>query len=124
MAIGLFILPRACRLGREAVRILVQAAPDRHRRAGLRADLAGIPGVVDVHDLHVWTLTSDMEVASAHLMVRTGTDSHAVLDQARALLDERHGLAHATLQVEPDDHHGLRRDHLVTARPHEGGTRP
>ena len=43
-----------------------------------------IPGVVDVHDLHVWTLTSDMEVASAHLMVRIGTDSHGVLDQARA----------------------------------------
>jgi cobalt-zinc-cadmium efflux system protein len=105
-AIGIFILPRAYRLGREAVRILVQAAPPRIDVGGLRADLARIPGVVDVHDLHVWTLTSDMEVASAHLMVRAGTDSHAVLDQARALLDEQHGLAHATLQVEPDDHHG------------------
>ena len=83
-AIGVFILPRAFRLGREAVRILVQAAPARIDVPALRADLAGIPGVVDVHDLHVWTLTSDMEVASAHLMVRIGTDSHGVLDQARA----------------------------------------
>jgi cobalt-zinc-cadmium efflux system protein len=105
-AIGLFILPRAFRLGREAVRILVQAAPDRIDVPALRADLAGIPGVVDVHDLHVWTLTSDMEVASAHLMVRIGTDSHGVLDQARALLEQRHGLGHATLQIEPEDHRG------------------
>ena len=72
----------------------------------VRADLAAIPGVVDVHDLHVWTLTSAMDVASAHVMVRAGTDVHAVLDQARHLLAERHHLAHATVQVEPDDHLG------------------
>jgi cobalt-zinc-cadmium efflux system protein len=88
------------------VRILVQAAPERIDVPALRADLAGIPGVVDVHDLHVWTLTSDMEVASAHLMVRIGTDSHGVLDQARVLLEQRHGLGHATLQIEPEDHRG------------------
>ena len=105
-AIGLFILPRAGRLGREAIRILVQAAPPEIDIHALRQDLAGIPGVVDVHDLHVWTLTSEMEVASAHLMVRVGTDSHGVLDQARVLLEERHGLGHATLQIEPDDHRG------------------
>jgi cobalt-zinc-cadmium efflux system protein len=105
-AIGLFILPRAWRLGAEAVRILVQAAPPGLDLDRLHADLAGIPGVVDVHDLHVWTLTSDMEVASAHLMVGRHTDSHAVLDRARDLLAHDHGLAHATLQVEPDDHRG------------------
>jgi cobalt-zinc-cadmium efflux system protein len=105
-AIGLFILPRAWRLGREALRVLVQAAPAGVDLDGVRADLAGIPGVVDVHDLHVWTLTSDMEVASAHVMVRAGTDTHAVLDQARHVLADRHRLQHATLQVEPDDHRG------------------
>jgi cobalt-zinc-cadmium efflux system protein len=105
-AIGVFILPRAWRLGREALRVLVQAAPPGVDLAGVRADLTGIPGVVDVHDLHVWTLTSEMEVASAHVMVRAGTDTHSVLDQARQLLAERHRLQHATLQVEPDDHHG------------------
>jgi cobalt-zinc-cadmium efflux system protein len=105
-AIGLFILPRAWRLGREAIRILVQAAPSGTDLGAIDADLRAIPGVVDVHDLHVWTLTSDMEVATAHVMVSTGTDSHAVLDQARSLLSDRHGLSHATLQVEPDDHDG------------------
>jgi cobalt-zinc-cadmium efflux system protein len=105
-AIGVFILPRAWRLGREALRVLVQAAPAGTDLAAIDAELRAIPGVVDVHDLHVWTLTSDMEVATAHVMVAAGTDAHAVLDRARSLLSERHHLDHATLQVEPDDHHG------------------
>ena len=105
-AIGVFILPRAYKLGRTAIRVLVQAAPEHLDVAMLQADLATIAGVIDVHDLHVWTLTSEMDVASAHLMVTAGVDTHGVLDQARVLLAERHGIAHATLQIEPDDHQG------------------
>jgi cobalt-zinc-cadmium efflux system protein len=105
-AIGLFVLPRTWRLGGQAVRILIQAAPPHLDPAGLRRELAALPGVVDVHDLHVWTLTSEMEVASAHLMVGVQADPHGVLDQARALLRDRHGIDHATLQVEPQDHLG------------------
>ena len=106
VAIGLWILPRTYRLARRALRILIEAAPSAIDLERLTADLAALPGVTDVHDVHVWTLTSDMESASAHLMVATGTDSHAVLDQARDVLRERYGLQHATLQVEPDDHTG------------------
>ena len=105
-AIGLWILPRTWRLGRQAVDILLQAAPHHVDLDRLAHDLADIDGVVDVHDLHVWTLTSDMEAASAHLMVCDGTDHHAVLDQARALLDRDHGIHHGTFQVEPDTHTG------------------
>ncbi len=105
-AIGVFVLPRAWRLGRQALRILVQAAPPGVSAEQVRGDLAALEGVVDVHDLHVWTLTSAMEVASAHLMVRAGTDTHGVLDRARILLHDRYGIDHATLQVEPNDHRG------------------
>ena len=105
-AIGLFILPRAYKLGRTAIRVLVQSAPEHLNVAALQADLATIAGVIDVHDLHVWTLTSEMDVASAHLMVASGVDTHSVLDQARVLLAERYGITHATLQVEQDDHKG------------------
>jgi cobalt-zinc-cadmium efflux system protein len=88
------------------VRILVQAAPPGVDLDALHAELAALGGVVDVHDLHVWTLTSNMEVASAHLMVQRDADAHGVLDEARHLLAARYGITHATLQVEPDDHHG------------------
>lgn len=102
-AIGVFILPRAWRLGRDALRVLVQAAPAHLQPAVVRDALAGIDGVTNVHDLHVWTLTSDMDVVTAHLGVSAGTDSAAVLGDARALLADRFSLTHATLQVEPDE---------------------
>ncbi len=105
-AIGLFILPRTVRLGMRAARILIQAAPPDIDLEAVAHDLGAIHGIVDVHDLHVWTLTSGMDVASAHLMTEVGVDHHGVLDQARILLAERHGIAHATVQVEPADHEG------------------
>ena len=106
IAIGVFILPRTWRLGAKAIRILVQAAPRELDLDRLKGDLTEIDGVADVHDLHVWTLTSDMEVASAHLTVRAGVDTGAVLEKARAVLKADHHIAHATLQVEPHDHQG------------------
>ena len=104
--IGLWILPRTWRLGRKAVRVLLQAAPDHVDLTALGVDLAAIDGVVDVHDLHVWTLTSDMDAASAHLVARAEADHHAILDRARQLLAERHHVHHGTFQVEPDTHEG------------------
>lgn len=106
VALGIWILPRTWKLGGQALRILVQAAPPDLDIEAITADLGAVPGVVDVHDLHAWTLTSDMEVVSAHLMITTGTDAHAVLDQAQAVLRDTYGIGHATLQVEPDDHQG------------------
>lgn len=106
VAIGLWILPRAWSLGGRALRILVQAAPPGLDLDALEADLAGLPSVVEVHDLHAWTLTSDMEVVSAHLVVTADADNHAVLDQARDVLRSEHGIDHATLQVEPETHEG------------------
>jgi cobalt-zinc-cadmium efflux system protein len=106
IAIGAWIVPRAWRLAASSLRILIQAAPVGFNVDRLQTDLAAVPGVVDVHDLHVWTLTSEMDVASAHLMVAAGTDAHGVLDRARDVLRRRYDIAHATLQVEPDDHTG------------------
>lgn len=104
-AIGLFILPRAWRLARKAFDILLQSAPERIDLDAITDELAAIPEVMDVHDLHVWTLTSDMDVGTAHLMTRDGVEPHPVLDAARLVL-QRHGITHATLQVEPESHEG------------------
>jgi len=104
--VGVWILPRTFHLGRQAVRILLQSAPPGLDVAALEAELAALPGVVDVHDLHVWTLTSDMEAASAHLMTAPDVDAHGVLDRARALLQDRYAIDHTTFQVEPQTHDG------------------
>lgn len=104
--LGLWILPRAWRLGRQATHVLLQAAPVRVDLDELARDLAAIPDVVEVHDLHVWTLTSEMDAASAHLVTTVAGDAHGVLDQARVLLAERYGIDHGTFQVEPESHHG------------------
>jgi cobalt-zinc-cadmium efflux system protein len=99
--VALMILPRTFGLGREAVRILVQAAPGHLDLGVVRARLAAVPGVCDVHDLHVWTLTSGMDVASAHLSLEPAAELGAVLATARDALHEDFAIEHATLQVEP-----------------------
>lgn len=101
VAVGLFILPRTWQLARAATRVLVQAAPAHVDVAQVRASLSGVAGVNDVHDLHVWTLTSGMDVASAHLRLDGGADVGVVLAAARERLHEGFGIDHATLQVEP-----------------------
>lgn len=106
VGIGLFILPRAYRLGRDSLRILVESAPAHVDVDHLARDLELLPDVVEAHDLHVWTITSGMDAVSVHLQVRPGTDMHAVLDQARQLLRDHHHITHATVQVEPTDHAG------------------
>ncbi len=105
-AIGVFILPRAWRLGRRSLRILLQAAPKDLDIDAMRRGLEQLEGVTGIHDLHVWTLTSEMDVATLHLVTTEGTDPHPILDGARELLQHEYGIAHATLQVEPDTHSG------------------
>jgi cobalt-zinc-cadmium efflux system protein len=104
-AIALVIVPRTWGLLRQAVNVLLEGTPAHLNLAEIEDAICSVAGVRRVHDLHVWTLTSEMEVASAHVMVTQGTDAHAVLDQARVLLLQ-HDIAHATIQVEPDDHAG------------------
>ena len=62
--------------------------------------MASVDGVVDVHDLHVWTITSGFPALSAHVLVRPGADCHAIRRELEVLLHERFELTHTTLQVE------------------------
>ncbi len=101
-AIGLFILPRTWRLTGQALRILVQAAPPHLDLDELSQALLELEGVVDVHDLHCWTLSSQMEVASAHLKVCRGADAAVILRSARTVLGDRFSVGHATLQIEDE----------------------
>ncbi|GAA1507029.1 cation diffusion facilitator family transporter [Nocardioides humi] len=98
--IGAFVAVRAVMLGREVLAVLGQHVP-----AGVDIDtvagaLGEIEGVCDVHDLHAWTLTSGMHVATAHLVLVEGADGAGVLRDGQVLLRERFQIEHATLQVE------------------------
>ncbi len=100
VAIGLFVAVRALLLGRQVLAVLGQHAPDDVDLDAVVRDLEAVAGVADVHDLHAWTLTSGMNVATAHLVLRVGADSQSVLAGAQATLRDGHGIEHATLQVE------------------------
>ncbi|MGI8817330.1 MAG: cation diffusion facilitator family transporter [Pseudonocardia sp.] len=103
IGVGLFILPRTVTLGLQALRILVQATPGHLDPDEVTAALTALDGVREAHDVHLWTLTSGMEVASAHLTAEPSAEPVAVLAAAQELLAERFGLEHATVQVEPAD---------------------
>jgi cobalt-zinc-cadmium efflux system protein len=106
LVIGAFVVVRAIGLGRQVFAVLAQHVPAGMRADDVAAALAATEGVHDVHDLHLWTLTSGMNVATAHLVTVDGADAHEVLDRARDVLRDQHGVAHATLQVEPRSHTG------------------
>src|SRR5699024_1328 len=84
--IGVYVLPRTFVLGKRALRILLQHAPKDTDVAGINDELNALTGVCDVHDLHVWTLTSGMDVVSAHLTVTAESDGSRILADAQDLL--------------------------------------
>ena len=111
--IGLLILASAWTILRESIRILLEATPRGLDSIEIGTALASVEGVVDVHDLHVWTITSGFPALSAHVLVRPGDDCHAIRRRLEVLLGERFEIEHTTLQV---DHQQPRRL-LSIARP-------
>lgn len=109
LLIAAMIVPRAVSLLRDVVEVLMESTPEHVDLADLRAHIVGTEGVKDVHDLHVWTITSGMPVMSAHVVVDddiTGMDeAHAVLDRLRGCLAEHFDVEHSTFQIEPTGHH-------------------
>ena len=91
-------------LVRDATHILLEGTPEHIDPAAVNAALAGVGGVMEVHDLHLWSLSSGRESMSGHLVVTPGRDPLAVRKAAAKLLEERFALAHVTLQTEaPED---------------------
>lgn len=108
LLIAALIAPRAIKLLCEAAHVLLEGTPRGVDVAEVGRVLRGVPGVLDVHDLHLWTITSSRHAVSAHLVVTGASVVHcgesSVLDAAAAELRTRFGLSHSTLQVEHDEH--------------------
>ena len=101
--IGLLVLASSWSIIRDAGAILLEASPRGLNVEQIGTAMASMPGVVEVHDLHVWTITSGFPALAAHVTVGRDADCHAARRELEALLAERFGLEHTTLQV---DHAG------------------
>ena len=88
------------RLLRDASRVLLEASPEGVDPEGIGTALASQPGIVEVHDLHVWEVTSGFAAVAAHVTVQPDDDCHARRRELQALLGDRFGIRHTTLQVD------------------------
>ncbi|MGP1673689.1 MAG: cation diffusion facilitator family transporter [Candidatus Limnocylindrales bacterium] len=106
-AIGLMILPRAWALARDALDILLEATPKGVDLEAVRDHILEADGVIDVHDLHAWTITSGMPVVSAHVVVEPGADPPRILDALCRCLSGDFDIEHSTFQLESADRRRL-----------------
>src|SRR5580698_1208927 len=108
LLVGALILPRTWRLLREAIDILLEASPEGIDLGEIREHLAAVPGVREVHDLHIWTITSGLPVFSAHVVVDPEIieqgQSAIMLDRLQACLRGHFDVEHSTFQLEPAGH--------------------
>ena len=108
LVIAAMIVPRAIALLREVAEVLLEGSPRDVDLEELRRHILGVDGVVDVHDLHVWTITSGMPVMSAHVVVDDSVsgmvDAHTVLDRLGECCSDHFDVEHSTFQIEPAGH--------------------
>jgi cobalt-zinc-cadmium efflux system protein len=103
VVIGLLILPRTFALLRDATDVLLEATPRGVDMDHVRRHILDAPGVVDCHDLHAWTITSGVNVVSAHVVLGEDADPAAVLDALCACLSDDFDIEHSTFQLETAD---------------------
>ncbi|KDE49352.1 cation diffusion facilitator family transporter [Geobacillus sp. CAMR5420] len=107
IAVAVLILKGAFAVVKQTVHILMEGTPAAIDHAEVKAALSGIDGVIDVHDLHIWTITSGLDSLSCHLLIEEGCDGQAVLQRAIDLVETRFHIRHATIQIEmPHIRHG------------------
>jgi cobalt-zinc-cadmium efflux system protein len=100
LLVSAYMLRSGWALLRESTGVLLEAAPRGVDPQALGRALAAEPGVVEVHDLHVWEVTSGFPALAAHVLVRPGEDCHAVRRRLQDVLDGSFGIEHVTLQVD------------------------
>jgi cobalt-zinc-cadmium efflux system protein len=108
LAVGTLILPRTWRLLREAIDVLLEASPEGIDLNEIRAHMTCVPGIREVHELHVWTITSGLPVFSAHVVVDPAIlergESAIMLDRLQDCLRGHFDVEHSTFQLEPAGH--------------------
>ena len=105
--IALLILPRTWGLLRDAIDVLLEATPKGVEMTDVRRHILEAPGVADVHDLHAWSITSGVNVVSAHVVLDPGADPAGVLDFLCECLSGDFDIEHSTFQLESSDRRRL-----------------
>ncbi|OWR32718.1 cation transporter [Saccharibacillus sp. O23] len=101
VVVAILVLISAYRVTRDSVHILMEGTPAGFDADEIREELAKIPGVSGVHDLHIWSLSSDLPLLSGHLVLNDPADGPEVMKRAQHLLSEHYGIEHITLQLDP-----------------------
>jgi cobalt-zinc-cadmium efflux system protein len=102
IGIALWVLPRTWALLRDTTNVLLEGVPKGIDLAEIRAGISALPGVCDVHDLHVWSMAISDVNGTVHIAITEDADGEEVRLRVAALLDERFGIGHATIQIERD----------------------
>jgi cobalt-zinc-cadmium efflux system protein len=103
LVVSMLILVWTWRLTKDSLHVLLEGTPHSISAEAVRATIAGVPGVVAVHDLHVWSITTGVDNLSAHVVVEDARDGPAVVRRIRDQLRQDHRLQHVTIEVEADD---------------------
>lgn len=98
--VALLILRGAWAVLKSTVHILMEGTPDTVSIGDVKAALEGIDGVINVHDLHIWTITSGLDALSCHLLISDDQDGQAILQQAIHQIEDRFQITHTTIQIE------------------------
>ena len=101
--IGLFILPRTWSLLKDAVGVLIEGTPSDVNIATLRESLGKVEGVADIHDLHIWSLTSGVNAMSVHAVLADGAEHDDVLARVHDFVPKNFKISHVTVQTERGD---------------------
>ncbi|WP_341280661.1 cation diffusion facilitator family transporter [Paenibacillus sp. FSL H8-0537] len=98
--VSVLILRSAWNIIKQTLHILMEGTPPSIDHEKVKRVLAAIEGVIDVHDLHIWTITSGLDSLSCHLLVEDDCDSQHILQQALGRIEQQFGISHTTIQIE------------------------
>jgi cobalt-zinc-cadmium efflux system protein len=101
--VGGLVLYSSWKLVAESVDVLLEGTPRHLKISQILSDLGSMRGVVSVHDLHVWSITSEMTAMSCHIVVHSTEDAGLALAESSRLMREKYGIEHTTIQIEFDN---------------------
>lgn len=110
--VAILIIISGWRVAKDSLHILMEGVPEQIKMENVKSSLCKIPSVKDVHDLHIWSITSGMPMLSCHISINEIGKHDQVLEQAQGILHDEFGIEHSTIQVEkhelgcPNPHHG------------------